>query len=91
MDGWMDGWIDGWMDGWKEGKAGLGIAYGNQKLSEFAIRIQIVTTKSIKTNTNLIENDQFQLKTLENLLILSTFGSISSVFNSINIFLLFIN
>ena len=31
LDGWMDGWVDGWMDGWKEGKAGLRIAYSNQK------------------------------------------------------------
>ena len=31
MDGWMDGWVDGWMDGWMDGKAGLRIAYSNQK------------------------------------------------------------
>ena len=30
-DGWMDGWKEGWMDGWMEGKAGLRIAYSNQK------------------------------------------------------------
>ena len=29
--GWMDGWMDGWMGGWMEGKAGLRIAYSNQK------------------------------------------------------------
>ena len=23
--------MDGWVDGWKDGKAGLGIAYSNQK------------------------------------------------------------
>ena len=28
-DGWMDGWVDGWMDG----KAGLRIAYSNQKVN----------------------------------------------------------
>jgi hypothetical protein len=27
----MDGWMDGWMGGWMEGKAGLRIAYSNQK------------------------------------------------------------
>ena len=27
MGGWMGGWVDGWMDG----KAGLRIAYSNQK------------------------------------------------------------
>ena len=26
-----DGWMGGWMDGWKDGKAGLRIAYSNQK------------------------------------------------------------
>ena len=25
------GWMDGWMDGWVEVKAGLRIAYSNQK------------------------------------------------------------
>ena len=30
MGGWMDGWVDGWMDG----KAGLRIAYSNQKYVE---------------------------------------------------------
>ena len=27
----MDGWMDGWVGGWKVGKAGLKIAYSNQK------------------------------------------------------------
>jgi hypothetical protein len=27
----MGGWVDGWVDGWMEGKAGLRIAYSNQK------------------------------------------------------------
>ena len=31
MDGWVDGWVDGWMDGWVGVKAGLRIAYSNQK------------------------------------------------------------
>ena len=31
MDGRMDGWMEGWMDGWVDGKAGLRIAYSNQK------------------------------------------------------------
>ena len=30
---WMGGWMDGWkLDGWMGGKAGLRIAYSNQKL-----------------------------------------------------------
>ena len=40
MDGWMDGresWVkpctvEGWMEGWVVGKAGLRIAYSNQKV-----------------------------------------------------------
>ena len=31
LDGWMDGWKDGWKEGWMEAKAGLRIAYSNQK------------------------------------------------------------
>ena len=31
MDGWVGGWMDGWVDGWMEVKAGLRIAYSNQK------------------------------------------------------------
>ena len=27
----VEGWMDGWMGGWKDGKAGLRIAYSNQK------------------------------------------------------------
>ena len=34
MDGWMDGWMGGWMGGWVEAKAGLRIAYSNQKEGE---------------------------------------------------------
>jgi hypothetical protein len=35
MDGWMDGWVGGWVGGWVAGKAGLRIAYSNQKLYNF--------------------------------------------------------
>ena len=28
------GWKDGWVDGWMEGKAGLRIAYSNQKVQQ---------------------------------------------------------
>jgi hypothetical protein len=31
MDGWVGGWMDGGVDGWMAGKAGLSIAYSNQK------------------------------------------------------------
>ena len=34
MDGWMGGWVDGWMGGWVGVKAGLRIAYSNQKTCE---------------------------------------------------------
>jgi hypothetical protein len=43
MDGWMDVWMDGWMDGWMAGKAGLRIAYSNQKSLAYTI---ILTTKN---------------------------------------------
>ena len=29
--GWVGGWVDGWMNGWVDGRAGLRIAYSNQK------------------------------------------------------------
>ena len=31
LAGWKDGWKDGWKEGWVAGKAGLRIAYSNQK------------------------------------------------------------
>ena len=30
--GWKDGWMGGWVDGWMGAKAGLRIAYSNQKV-----------------------------------------------------------
>ena len=35
LAGWMDGRKEGWMDGRKEVKAGLRIAYSNQKVDLF--------------------------------------------------------
>ena len=32
LDGLMDGCMHGWMDGWMGGRAGLSIAYSNQKM-----------------------------------------------------------
>jgi hypothetical protein len=29
----LGGWMGGWMDGWMAGKAGLSIAYSNQKFT----------------------------------------------------------
>ena len=40
MDGWMDGWKEGRKGGWKEAKAGLRIAYSNQKF-KFLITLKI--------------------------------------------------
>ena len=31
VDGIMDGWMELWMGGWMDGRAGLRIAYSNQK------------------------------------------------------------
>ena len=33
--GWMEGWMEGWVDGWMEAKAGLRIAYSNQKVNSY--------------------------------------------------------
>ena len=36
LAGWMEtGWMDGWVGGWMDGKAGLRIAYSNQKVDLF--------------------------------------------------------
>ena len=37
---WMEGRMGGWMDGWVDGKAGLRIAYSNQKLSNANLLIK---------------------------------------------------
>ena len=37
-DGWVGGWVGGWVDGWMEGKAGLRIAYSNQKNNVTQVR-----------------------------------------------------
>jgi hypothetical protein len=43
----LDGWVDVWMDGWMEGKAGLRIAYSNQKVKHlrFPSILDIITLK----------------------------------------------
>ena len=35
----MEGWMDGWKDGWMEAKAGLRIAYSNQKFMLFEMSV----------------------------------------------------
>jgi hypothetical protein len=35
LAGWVDGWVDGWVGGWMAGKAGLRIAYSNQKCKNY--------------------------------------------------------
>jgi hypothetical protein len=37
----LDGWMDGWMGGWMAGKAGLRIAYSNQKLQNLVLKIAV--------------------------------------------------
>ena len=41
VDGWMGGWVGGWVDEWMGGRAGLRIAYSNQKMCEFQILQQL--------------------------------------------------
>ena len=53
----MDGWMDGWVGGWMEAKAGLRIAYSNQKC---CILIEIsgnawVQTLDLEHGTCMIE------------------------------------
>jgi hypothetical protein len=38
--------MDGWMDGWMEGKAGLRIAYSNQKQNFGAHRVKLVNVRT---------------------------------------------
>ena len=48
VDGWMGGWMDGWMDGWMEAKAGLRIAYSNQKsVSHMHERVNCFVQKTL--------------------------------------------
>ena len=42
--GWVEGWMDGWMDGWQEAKAGLRIAYSNQKLKILVLKIDLINS-----------------------------------------------
>ena len=44
--GWMGGWMGGWVDGWMGVKAGLRIAYSNQKTYD---TIEHILTSSHKT------------------------------------------
>jgi hypothetical protein len=48
----MGGWMGGWMDGWMGGKAGLRIAYSNQKLCLMFKKHtnEMSTTSSLKIN-----------------------------------------
>ena len=46
----LDGWMGGWMDGWMDGRAGLRIAYSNQKFGDSQSRFfQMSKTLGIKT------------------------------------------
>jgi hypothetical protein len=44
----LDGWMDGWMGGWMGGKAGLRIAYSNQK----HIFYSVIKWSSLKFSNN---------------------------------------
>jgi hypothetical protein len=37
----LGGWMGGWVDGWVAGKAGLSIAYSNQKLNKLAYSLTL--------------------------------------------------
>ena len=44
----MSGWVEGWMDGWVGGKAGLRIAYSNQKLPGPASSVEDRSLRKIR-------------------------------------------
>ena len=58
--GWMGGWVDGWMGGWMDGKAGLRIAYSNQK---YVLTIPGRLCASLKQIVAKQTNCQAKLKT----------------------------
>jgi hypothetical protein len=49
----MGGWVDGWMGGWVAGKAGLRIAYSNQKQDLFLNSCFITVPESSYPKTKL--------------------------------------
>ena len=51
--GWMDGWVDGWVDGWMGVKAGLRIAYSNQKLHLIEKTFSIIGDFSLEKNCQI--------------------------------------
>ena len=43
----MGGWMDGWMDGWMGVKAGLRIAYSNQKLTDNMCKLTLIMVERL--------------------------------------------
>jgi hypothetical protein len=43
----LDGWVDGWVDGWMAGKAGLRIAYSNQKVGFSSFKMLVFVSITI--------------------------------------------
>ena len=65
-DGRMEGWKDGRMEGWMEGKAGLRIAYSNQKCDLLVFIISIFCFEKLFTShkTSILNFANFMHKIL---------------------------
>ena len=50
----MDGWkLDGWMGRWVDGKAGLRIAYSNQKIEWSHLKTKRLNVEKIRKQTRV--------------------------------------
>ena len=65
----MGEWMDGWMGGWVGGKAGLRIAYSNQKWSKLIKKVKI----NPRFPSFLIKFDQFSIDPLRQFILRKIF------------------
>ena len=73
MDGWMGGWMGGWMDGWIDVKAGLRIAYSNQKVLHLKF---LVSSYHVPINSNAAGICYFLKVTIKKVYFLNIFLSL---------------
>ena len=60
--------MDGWVDGWMEGKAGLRIAYSNQKITPgtfIAYDIRVITSKGNCLGVSFAEQAKFSFLVID--------------------------
>ena len=81
----VSGWKDGWKEGWKEGKAGLRIAYSNQKIAKpLPQLILFINPSHSQLSALLINNNQINFNSKLLLITIAAFLSISLSFSLIN-------